>query len=196
MSFFQALSFIRWALQTPWLPPGSAQVTQTEALAFTLRSLKTCLSSASAQLRLPEDSRRLQGHHKLSSAQLYSRDDTIEALWLQRQLSTAARPISWFSRPSKTCYAKPAPPAWVKCYTWAVTSKTHVQCGWGTFHSCVAWAKKALHALRWQNVRPESLYAKARGRSARPHAVALQDAFVSSVYCMACVTFARDAQRG
>ena len=33
----------------------------------------------------------LQGHHKLSSAQLYSRDDTIEALWLQRQLSTAAR---------------------------------------------------------------------------------------------------------
>ena len=62
-------------------------------------------------------------------------------------------------------------------------------CGWGTFHSCVAWAKKALHALRWQNVRPESLYTKqVPGRSARPHAVALQDASASSVCCMACVT--------
>ena len=87
MSYFQALSFVRWALQTPWLPPGSAQVTQTEALAFTLHSLKTCLLSASAQLRLSEDSRRLQGHRKLSSAH----PETIEALWLQRQLSTAAR---------------------------------------------------------------------------------------------------------
>ncbi|CAJ1329136.1 unnamed protein product [Effrenium voratum] len=88
MSYFQALSFVRWALQTPWLHRLRPSYTDR---AFTLRSLKTCLLSASAQLRLPEDSRRLQGHHKLSSAQLYSRDDTIEALWLQRQLSTAAR---------------------------------------------------------------------------------------------------------
>ena len=38
-------------------------------------------------------------------------------------------------------------------------------------------------------MRPESLYTKqVPGRNARPHAVALQDASVSSVYCMACVT--------
>ena len=35
--------------------------------------------------------RRLQGHHKLSSAQLYSRNNTIEAQWLQRQLPLAVR---------------------------------------------------------------------------------------------------------
>ena len=62
-------------------------------------------------------------------------------------------------------------------------------CGRSVFHSCVAWAKKALHALRWQNVRPESLYTKhAPGRSAKRHAVVFQDASASSVRCMACVT--------
>ena len=107
MSFFQALSFLRWALQTPWLPPGSAQVTQTEALAFTLHSLKTCLLSASAQLRLPEDSRRLQGHHKLSSAQLYSRDDTIEALWLQK--TALNRCTRWLEAPATASSRGTAP---------------------------------------------------------------------------------------
>ena len=47
--------------------------------------------SAAAQLRLPEDSRRLQGHHRLSSALLYSRDDTIEFLWVQSELTSAIR---------------------------------------------------------------------------------------------------------
>ena len=47
------------------------------------------LLSASAQLRLLEDSRRQQGHHRLSSAQLYSRDDTIESIWVQSQVASA-----------------------------------------------------------------------------------------------------------
>ena len=68
-------------------------------------------------------------------------------------------------------YAKPALPAWVKRYT---SEPMCNACGWGTFHSCVAWAKKALHALRWHTK-------QVPGRSARPHAVALQDASASSV---------------
>ena len=75
---------LRWAVQTPW---QSALVSPAEAQAFTLHSLKVCLLSASAQLRLPEEARRLQGHHKLTSVQLYSRDDTIQSLWLQRQVA-------------------------------------------------------------------------------------------------------------
>ena len=35
--------------------------------------------SAALQLRLPEDDRRVQGHHKLSSTRLYGRDDTHHA---------------------------------------------------------------------------------------------------------------------
>ena len=75
------------------IPPGldhaalSALVSPAEAQAFTLHSIKVCLLSASAQLRLPEEARRLQGHHKLTSVQLYSRDDTIQSLWLQRQVA-------------------------------------------------------------------------------------------------------------
>ena len=66
-------------------------MTQDEAASFTLRSLKCSLLSAAAQLRLPEDSRRLQGHYRLSFALLYSRDDTIEALWVQSELASAIR---------------------------------------------------------------------------------------------------------
>ena len=84
LQYHQALTLLRWAVQTPWQPPLLSPV---EAQAFTLHSLKVCLLSASAQLRLPEEARRLQGHHKLSSVQLYSRDDTIQRLWLQRQVA-------------------------------------------------------------------------------------------------------------
>ena len=45
--------------------------------------------SAALQLRLPEDDRRVQGHHKLSSTRLYGRDDTHQALCMQRQLARA-----------------------------------------------------------------------------------------------------------
>ena len=84
LQYHQALTLLRWLVQTPWRSP---LLTANEASAFTLHSLKVSLLSASAQLRLPEESRRLQGHHKLSSVQLYSRDDTIQSLWLQRQIA-------------------------------------------------------------------------------------------------------------
>lgn len=45
--------------------------------------------SAALQLRLPEDDRRVQGHHRLNSTRLYGRDDTHQALWVQRRLSEA-----------------------------------------------------------------------------------------------------------
>ena len=85
LQYHQALTLLRWLVQTPWRSPT---LSPTEASAFTLHSLKVSLLSASAQLRMPEESRRLQGHHKLTSVQFYSRDDTIQSLWLQRQIAT------------------------------------------------------------------------------------------------------------
>ena len=77
LPYTQALSLLRWAAQVPWEPRTSACLNSDEAQAHTLHSLKVALLSASAQLRLPEQ----QGHHRINSAQLYSRDDTIESLW-------------------------------------------------------------------------------------------------------------------
>ena len=85
MSYLQALVCLRWAIQLPWKSEGGQLVTQHEASSFTLHSLKCALLSAAAELRLPEDSRRLQGHHRPSSKY------TIEALWVQSELSSAIR---------------------------------------------------------------------------------------------------------
>ena len=89
LPYTQALSLLRWAVQVPWEPRTSACLNSDEAHAYTLHSLKVALLSASAQLRLPEESRRQQGHHRINSVQLYSRDDTIESLWVQAQIAAA-----------------------------------------------------------------------------------------------------------
>ena len=89
LPYTQALSLLRWAAQVPWEPRTSACLNSDEAHAYTLHSLKVALLSASAQLRLPEESRRQQGHHRINSVQLYSRDDTIESLWVQAQIAAA-----------------------------------------------------------------------------------------------------------
>ena len=101
MSYPQALAALRWAVQTPWDPRSPQPVTPAEAPAFTLHSLKVSLLSATAQLRLSDEARRRQGHHKQQSVDLYGRDDTIDALWLQQQIALAcsegwrpSRPIS------------------------------------------------------------------------------------------------------
>ena len=91
LQYHQALTLLRWLVQTPWKSP---LLRANEASAFTLHSLKVSLLSASAQLRLPEESPKLQGHHKLSSVQLYSRDDTIQSLWLQRQIAVQIQ-LGW-----------------------------------------------------------------------------------------------------
>ena len=79
---------VRWAVQLPWMPRTASHLNHDKAQAYTLRSLKVALLSAAAQLCLPEESRRQQGH-RLTSVQLYSRDDAIESLWVQSQIASA-----------------------------------------------------------------------------------------------------------
>ena len=88
LQYHQALQLLRWLVQTTWT---TTLIKPEEAQSFTMHSLKVSLLSASAQLRLPEESRRLQGHHKISSTRLYSRDDTIQSLWLQREIAQNVR---------------------------------------------------------------------------------------------------------
>ena len=79
LAYSQALT-----AQTPCAP--SPCLTDSEAGNLTLHSLKVTVLSA-AQLRLPEDDRRAQGHHKLSSTRLYGRDDTHLSTWMASQAS-------------------------------------------------------------------------------------------------------------
>ena len=88
LPYAAALKALRWAAQTPW---GKPTLSALQAHQLTLHSLKVTFLSAAAQLRLPESSRKLQGHHTGGSVQLYSRDDTIEALWVQSQVASAVR---------------------------------------------------------------------------------------------------------
>ena len=83
MAYTQALALLCWAIQLAWEHRTSSNLNLDEAQAYTLRSLKVALPSASAQLRLPEEPRRQQGHRRLSSVQLCSRDDAIESVWVQ-----------------------------------------------------------------------------------------------------------------
>ena len=95
MSYTQAISLLRHFLQTPW---QSAMLTPTECTAFTLHSLKTCLLSSAHQLRIDPEARRKQGHHKIDSVALYSRDDTVDSLFLQREVALQLR-LGW--RPTR-----------------------------------------------------------------------------------------------
>ena len=97
MSYQQALHAMRWAMTLPW-EANQTPALPEEAAAFTLHSLKTSLLSAANQLRLPEEDRRHQGHHKKDSVTLYGRDDTIHGLWVQQQIAIA---LSRNWRPSR-----------------------------------------------------------------------------------------------
>ena len=96
LQYSHALASIRWAAQTPWLP--SPCLTLQEASNITLHSLKVTFLAAALQLRLGEEDRRVQGHRKINSVRLYSRDDTHQSLWVQRQVAAAIRD-GW--RPSR-----------------------------------------------------------------------------------------------
>ena len=71
---------------------------------ITVHGLKSTLLSWSVQLQLPEDQRRLQGHHKASQAsvRLYSRDDVHGSLELQKAVLHAVqqgfKPVTPLSR--------------------------------------------------------------------------------------------------
>ena len=112
MAYTQALAMLRWAVQLPWMPRTASHLNHDEAQAYTLHSLKVALLGAAAQLRLPEESRRQQGHHRLTSVQLYSRDDTIESLWVQSQIASALirgwRPTRPQSRGGQRAVFEPA----------------------------------------------------------------------------------------
>ena len=107
MAYSQSLAAMRHFLTIPWQDSTKpVPVTSEESRAFTLRSLKVCLLAAGAQVRATEEARQHQGHHKSPSVQLYSRDDTILALDLQRQICLAcaqgwrpARPIARGGQP-------------------------------------------------------------------------------------------------
>lgn len=110
LSYSAALRALRWAMQTPW---KGNNIKPTAAQNYTLHSLKVTLLSAGAQLRLPLRARQLQGHHRPSdSVQLYSRDDTVDALWLQQEISKATRdgwrPVRPMQRGGQTPISEPS----------------------------------------------------------------------------------------
>ena len=81
LSYAQSLRFLREAAVESGLTAGTLQ-----AQALTLHSMKVCLLSAMLVLKLSRTSRCAQGHHRGSSAELYSRDDVWEALDAQSQV--------------------------------------------------------------------------------------------------------------
>ena len=116
LSYVAALRALRWAVQTPWT---SSMFFPEEAQQFTLHSIKVTFLAAAAQLRLDERARRLQGHHKADSVQLYSRDDTVDSIWLQTEISTQVRagwrPLRPQARGSQR--PTPEPPFRLECST-------------------------------------------------------------------------------
>ncbi|CAE7237795.1 unnamed protein product [Symbiodinium sp. CCMP2592] len=90
MSYSQALGSLRYFTTGRHLGGSSPDLlTPEEASAFTMHSLKVCLLSAGAQLQAADKIRQQQGHHKSPSVQLYGRDDTLGALALQTEVTSA-----------------------------------------------------------------------------------------------------------
>ncbi|CAE7281083.1 unnamed protein product, partial [Symbiodinium microadriaticum] len=79
-SYAHALLCLRFMAQ-------KAGLAESEACALTLHSMKSTMLAAAAQIQFDEHARLAQGHHR-DSLRLYSRNDTLEALRLQRELST------------------------------------------------------------------------------------------------------------
>ena len=89
LSYAATLKSLR-ALLTTW---GGCK----DSSVYTLRSMKSTFLSWMAQVGVPEDLRAKQGHHRQSSAQLYSRDDVFpqlraQSLWWQA-FSKGFRPL-------------------------------------------------------------------------------------------------------
>ncbi|CAE7897018.1 unnamed protein product, partial [Symbiodinium necroappetens] len=79
-SYSHALLCLRFLAQQDGL-------TAAESSALTLHSMKSTMLAAAAQIHFAEQARLAQGHHR-DSLRLYSRNDTLEALRLQRELCT------------------------------------------------------------------------------------------------------------
>ena len=91
LGYADALFMLRKFINCPWRSTVPASFNSAD---YTIHGLKATLLSWSSQLvDIPEEWRRLQGHHRPSqpSVRLYSRDDTFGQLQLHRRLVDAVR---------------------------------------------------------------------------------------------------------
>ena len=86
-SYLRTLLHLRWLAQHSALL-GPAALLPQEAQQITLHSMKSTLLACAAQMKMSEEHRMLQGHHR-SSARLYSRNDAFGSLHLQRTATEA-----------------------------------------------------------------------------------------------------------
>jgi len=86
LNYAQCLRFLREMAVQAGLVDGIVN-----AQALTLHSCKVAMLSAMLVLGLPKPTRSCQGHHRGSSAELYSRDDVWEALQGQGQVVSQLR---------------------------------------------------------------------------------------------------------
>ena len=118
LQYSHALASIRWAAQTPWLP--SPCLTLNEASNITLHSLKVTFLAAALQLRLPEEDRRVQGHHKITvsafiAGTIPTNPSGSNANWRRQSETAGALPAQspevdntpWLSPASKSHPANP-----------------------------------------------------------------------------------------
>ena len=87
MTYSEALYWVRRYL--PW--KNSSPIVANGFLSYTIHGLKSTFLSWASQLQLDKDLRRLQGHRRADSAQLYSRDDINGAISLQTQIVASVK---------------------------------------------------------------------------------------------------------
>ena len=89
MSYASALKHLRHMISLPW-KKSRPYFDELSRLNFTVHSLKTTMLSWFGQLPgVDSVEKHAQGHHRMSSAQLYSREDIIPALRGQQKLREA-----------------------------------------------------------------------------------------------------------
>ena len=109
MSYAEALKWLRHFLLMPWAssPP------EVPPLNFTVHSLKATMLSMSLQVNVDEVDRKRQGHHRISSSALYSRDDVHGMLRCQSCIRDSIRSGFRFLVPQHRGGQQPLTPAYV-----------------------------------------------------------------------------------
>ena len=109
MSYAEALRWMRHFLLMPWAssPP------EVPPLNFTVHSLKATMLSMSLQVNVDEVDRKRQGHHRISSSALYSRDDVHGMLRCQTCIRASIRTGFRFLVPQHRGGQQPLTPAYV-----------------------------------------------------------------------------------
>ncbi|CAE7347311.1 unnamed protein product [Symbiodinium natans] len=109
MSYAEALRWLRHFLLMPWAsaPP------EVPPLNFTVHSLKATMLSMSLQVNVDEVDRKRQGHHRISSSALYSRDDVHGMLRCQSCIRDSIRTGFRFLVPQHRGGQQPLTPAYI-----------------------------------------------------------------------------------